>query len=431
MMNSCLQFDPFMENRSITVYEHEKLCIGDRGFTVAHFNALVKFNEAHGGKYFRVGFNKIVFGAYVGVIQVGSRSIEILPKADAYTGDEELTRNKWQKALLAMLTKAGYLKINQTDQASQHSKSRNLLDVYLFNFLTEVQQIVQRGFVKKYLQVTANTKVLKGRLLISKQLQHNLIHKERFFTQHSVYDTNHMLNGLIKKAIQIVISVTSNSHLRLEFSKLLLHFEGIDAWSGHLSQLDQLVLNRKSMHYKDALDLAMLIIKNFSPDQSAGQENILAILFNMNMLFERFVFKCFKEMAGEFSAYSLKVSGQEKMLFWKDKKIIPDIVCSFKVGEEDHKVIIDAKWKVIGQDDPSDEDLRQMYAYNLQFGAKRALLMYPKTDQENLGSALFQPLAHQLKLDHSCELYFADIFEDDVVSNRFAAALVKQHLGIS
>jgi 5-methylcytosine-specific restriction enzyme subunit McrC len=420
-----------MGSKAITVYEHEKLCIGDREFNFAHFNALVKFNEAHGGKYFRIGFNKIVFGAYVGVIQVGTRTIEILPKVDAYTRDEELTKTKWQKALLAMLTKAGYVKINPTDRAFQHSTNRNLLEVYLFNFLTEVQQIVQRGFVKKYLKVNANAKVLKGRLLINKQLQHNLIHKERFFTQHEVYDTNHLLNGLIKKAVQIVICVTSNSYLRLEFSKLLLHFEGIDAWAGSHSQLDQLVLNRKSMHYRDALDLAKLIIKNFSPDQSAGQEHILAILFNMNTLFERFVFKCFKDMAEVFSAYSLKVSGQQKILFWKDKKIVPDIVCSFKMGEEEHKVIIDAKWKIIDPDDPSDEDLRQMYAYNLQFGATRALLMYPRTYQRNLGPALFQPLAHQLKLEHGCELYFANIFEDNVVSNRFAAKWIEQHLGIS
>lgn len=419
-----------MASKAIPVFEHDTLSVGDNGFNDAHFNALIKFNDAHGGKYFRIGFNKIVFGSYVGVIQVGNRTIEILPKADVHTQGDLVTRKRWQKALLAMLSKAGYVKINPTDKAFQHSTSRNLLEVYLFNFLSEVQKIVQRGFVKKYLQITSNAKVLKGRLLINKQLQNNLIHKERFFTQHSVYDNNHLLNSVIKKAVKIVISTTNNQYLRLEFSKLLLHFEQVDIWAGKVSQLDSIPLNRKSMHYAEALDLATLIIKNFSPDQSAGQENILAILFDMNALFERFVLKCFKEVATEFAAHSLQVSGKQEMLFWKDKKIIPDIVFSYKKGEEEHKLVVDTKWKVIQEDKPSDADLRQVYAYNLQFGATKALLFYPKTDQENLGSTVFEPLGHQLNLEHSCELYFADIFEEDVVSTRFASLLIKQQLGI-
>jgi len=419
-----------MEPKIISVFEHEKLCVGEKGFSAANFNALTKFNDTHGGRYFRVGFNNVTFGAYVGVIQVGTHTIEVLPKADAKR-DDLVSRNKWQKALLAMLCKAGFAKLNQTNKALQNSTSRHLLDVYLFSFLSEVQSIVQMGFIKKYRQISTNSKVFKGRLLIGQHLQNNLIHKERFFTQHSVYDANHTLNSVIKKAVRIVILVTNNQFLKIEFSKVMLHFEHIDVWEGNVSLLDNIALNRKSKHYAESLDLAVLLIKNFSPDFSAGRENILSILFNMNALFERFVIKSLREVAWEFAAYSLQVFGKREKLLWKHKKIIPDIVVTFEKEGIKHMLIIDAKWKNIGQDDPSDEDLRQVYTYNLQFGSTKALLLYPMTNQKNLGPGVFQPLAHELIHEHSCELHFVDIFEKDIVSSRFAVSLFKRQIGIS
>lgn len=420
-----------MVNKPITVFEHDTLLVGEKGFGEPHFNALAKFNDAHGSKYFRIGYRKITFGAYVGVIQVGTRTIEILPKADVHTQQDELNKKRWQRALLAMLAKAGYIKINPTDKAHQHTTGRNLLEVYLFNFLTEVQRIVQLGQVKKYHRQQSNAKALKGRLLIDKQLQHNLVHKERFYTEHAVYNTNHTINGILKRAIKIITTTTVNPYLSVEFNKLMLHFDQIDLWEGNPAQLDNISLDRKSQHYAHALELASLIIKKYSPDQSAGRENILAILFDMNTLFERFVLRCFKDAAAEFAPYALQVSAKTEMPFWKDKKIIPDIIFTYQKDGKEQKLIIDTKWKVIQQDRPSDEDLRQMYAYNLQFGATKALLFYPKTSQENLGAAAFEPLAHQLLLEHSCELYFADIFKEDIVSTRFAAQLLKQQLGIT
>jgi 5-methylcytosine-specific restriction enzyme subunit McrC len=419
-----------MANKVISVFEHDTLSIGDKGFGTAHFIALTKFNDAHGGKYFRVGFNKITFGSYVGVIQVGTRTIEILPKADDNSEHEIGAKNKWQKALLAMLTKAGYLKTNPTDNAMQHSSERNLLDVYLVNFLINVQSIVKSGLVKKYRQRSTNSNSLKGRLLIDKQLRINMIHKERFYTQHVTYDSDHLLNQVIKKACTIVVSVTNNQDLRSEFSKLLLQFEHVDVWEGSLSQLDKIPMNRKSIHCLEALHLAIMIVKRFSPDQSAGRVNILALLFNMNTLFERFVLRCFKEVANEFSAYTLAVIGKYEIPFWKHKKIIPDIVFTYKKDETVQRFVIDTKWKIIKQDSPSDDDLRQIYTYNLQFGAASGILLYPKIDQENLGVGFFESMPQYINHEHSCQLYFADIFQDGIISTAFASDLLKNQFGL-
>ena len=69
-------------------------------FRECHFDAMVKFNELHQNKYFTIGHNGIVFKNYVGVIQVGGLTIEILPKADKKA---DADKNLWQSVLLNML----------------------------------------------------------------------------------------------------------------------------------------------------------------------------------------------------------------------------------------------------------------------------------------------------------------------------------------
>lgn len=420
-----------MGNKTISVFEYETLLVDGLFLTQEHFKALVKFNDLHGGKYFRIGYNKVTFNSYVGVIQVGNRTIEILPKADVSGKDVASAKNKWQAALLSMLKKVGYLKINSTDKAAQDSTRHNLLELYLFSFLQEVQKVIHVGFVKKYRKVSSNSKVLKGRMLMSKQIQHNIIHQERFYTENTIYDGNHLLNNIIKKALKIVICTTSNQHLKMEFSKFILHFQDIEVWNGAIADLDGIVLNRKSSRYQDVLELSKLIIKSFSPDLSAGKENIISILFNMNTLFEKFVLKCLKDFTNDFSEYSLSITGQERMIFWKDRVIKPDIVLTYKEkGQEEKKVVIDAKWKVIEEDNPSINDLRQMYTYNLQFGASKALLFYPRTNQNNKGVINYAPMGHEFDLEHGCGLYFAELFEEGVISNKFAYRLIKEHFNL-
>ena len=69
----------------IQVFEYEKLRIDEKNFTETHLNSIVKFNEKNGNKYFTTIYKGVQFKSYVGVIQIGGLTIEILPKADNLT----------------------------------------------------------------------------------------------------------------------------------------------------------------------------------------------------------------------------------------------------------------------------------------------------------------------------------------------------------
>ncbi|WP_081658820.1 McrC family protein [Terrimonas ferruginea] len=398
-------------NHVISVFEYSRLSLGEQGFEMPHFETLVKYNDLHRSKYFNVGHKKITFKSYVGLIQVGNKTIEILPKADRNSDEKDVS--KWQRALLYMLRKAGYIKINEASSVSQHTQNANLLDIYLREFLQETEQLIHKGLVKKYKKAQANLSVLKGRLLIGKQLQHNLLHKERFFTEHTCYTRDNLYNRILKRALEIVADISFKSDIIHDAKRLLLYFEDVEPRKQDISDFGQLKLDRKTFVYKDALVLAEMIILNYCPAFKSGRQQVLALLFDMNVLFEKFIYKTLKEIESEFGESELSVTAQNSQLFWAHKTIRPDILVTFKKGEAKRSVIIDTKWKIVDEDYPSDRDLQQMFTYNIQFNSNHAILLYPSVGQKNIGKKVYNSSVSIKDFSHYCEMYFVDIFDEE------------------
>lgn len=420
------------KDKTITCYEHETLYFDGAELDSTYYKALVRYNDLHGQKYFDVGLNKIKFKSYVGVIQAGNKIIEVLPKADRESESKASTKNKWQGALLFMLNKAGYVKLNETEKASQKTRNTNLLDIYLYIFLKEVEQLIHSGLVKKYRAESKNETVLKGRLIIEKQITLNNVHKERFFTVHTIYDRNNVLNQILYTALQIVAKTTTNRTIKHEAAKNLLFFEGIDNWLGFSLDLDKIKLDRKTKSYEYALELCKMIILNYSPDMKSGTKKVLALLFDMNQLFEKFIYRMLKAEEVNFISHNLQISRQSSQVFWGHKTIRPDIIITYSIDNmtAQSRVIVDTKWKIVDFDNPSDSDLKQMYTYNLQFDAKHSVLLYPFIDQQNIGFREYGISMRNFDFSHSCEMYFIDLFEEDKISSSFGNKFIKYLLEI-
>ena len=120
----------------IQVFEHDKLSIHeDKRFTKRHLKALISFNDKNDNKYFKVIRDGVRFSQYVGVIQAGSLTIEILPKADKSIVIEESAKPLWHNVLLNMLKECKFLKIDHVDKAQLNLRSNSLLEIYIELFL--------------------------------------------------------------------------------------------------------------------------------------------------------------------------------------------------------------------------------------------------------------------------------------------------------
>lgn len=183
-------------SKSIQVFEHEKLLVGNQGFSNIHLNALLGYNQQHNFQYFDGIRNGIQFKQYVGIVQVNGLIIEILPKADKA---DESSHNDWRSNLLKMLRTCHRLKADPIGEAHVARHKHHLLEVYFELYLKEIESLIHRGLIKQYRKESNNVKALKGKLEFAENIRQNFIHKERFFTSHQVYDTNHSVHQVLDR----------------------------------------------------------------------------------------------------------------------------------------------------------------------------------------------------------------------------------------
>ncbi|KAF0128488.1 MAG: 5-methylcytosine restriction system component-like protein [Bacteroidetes bacterium] len=362
-------------NKPIQVFEHKQLLIGEQGFAKSHWEALGWYNEKHGGQYFSLTPKGVKFNQYVGVIQVGNITIEVLPKISNLV--EKGDKAKWQKVLIDMLRVCRWMRVHANDKASLRFKPHNILEAYLELFLQECDTIIHQGLVKKYRSIANNSMALKGKLLFNKQIQENFVHKERFFTRHQVFDRENVFNQILLKALKLIPILSQSPYLKDRVYNLLLAFPELDDVTVSYETFDKLVYDRKTTRYKEAMEIAAMLLLNYRPDISNGQNHVLAILFDMNDLWEEYI--C--QQLIKYKPADWVIRSQNPKPFWKPacntrfKIVKPDIVIHNQAN--DSKIIVDTKWKLPTNNIPADADLKQMFVYNEYWLGKNALLLYP------------------------------------------------------
>lgn len=360
--------------QKISVFEHQTIHYGKSyngvKFKESHFNALAKLNELHDNKYFTLVHKGVKFSSYVGVIQIEDLILEVLPKIDRSEESPVL----WKDVLIEMLRATQKLKVNNIGNAFVSKQQIHLLDIYFEWFLNEVQALIHQGLIKKYYKQTSNVKSLKGKLEFANHIQKNLVHKERFFTTHQIYGTNHLEHQILGLALKIIEQFSNGSYLYSKCKTVQLDFPEVSPIKPHPGLFSKLVYNRKNKAYKSALEIARIIILNYAPSISSGNEKMLALLFDMNNLWEEYVLVQLKSLRLD----GIRVIGQSSKRFWQNVTIRPDIV----IQKDSEIFVLDTKWKNIQSNKPSVHDLRQMFVYNHYWDSYKALLLYPSNKTE-------------------------------------------------
>lgn len=365
---------------NITVFEHQAIKVeqvfetdhSNAKFTDEHLKLLERFrgdNEDEFFPYYSLIHNGVKFKSYVGVISVGGLQIEVLPKTDNSNKDE----SKWRGHLLTMLKAVYKLQVQSPSDATQTLKSSPILDVFLQQFLDEVETLLHMGLIKTYRKESGNRNALKGRLLINKQITKNIVHKEKFYVSYTTYDRNHLCNCILYKTLMIIPDVTGNTFIANRARTLRFEFPELNDVIVTDALFSTIHFDRKSEVYKDAIKIAKLILLNYMPDRLNRRNSVLALMFDMNRLWEEYVYVVLRRKLEKY-----EVSAQISKSFWENRTIRPDIVISSKYDEP--LLVIDTKWKCPKDDRPSDADLKQMYVYHKYWKVKNTILLYPDTN---------------------------------------------------
>ena len=363
----------------ITVFEHDslKFDLKKKSDQELYQSLVIFFGK--GVPYYNLIRNGVKFNEYVGAIQVGKTLINILPKADKRKSDCD-KKSKWNQVLIDMLRAVNGFEVKAPSSTDLKLKNNSVLDLYFELFVTEVEYLLHRGLVKKYRKTEGNLTTLKGQLLFTQQTSKNMVHKERFYTKYTTYDTEHLLHIVIYQTIQVLKRINTNLGLLSRINALLLNFPEMPSLKMSEAIFDKINFNRKTSGYKKVIEFSRLILLHYHPDLSKGRNDVLALMFDMNLLWEQFVLASLNGKKG------LKVRGQNSKYFWKPnggkrRTIRPDITVNFNGNE----YVLDTKWKLV-EKRPAIEDIRQMYAYHHYFNAKKVALLYPGANSYISGS---------------------------------------------
>ena len=376
-------------SKLIRVFEHQSIklhqVIDGVTFDEASLKALQSYYGDKGVPYYSLTNNGVKFNEFVGVIQVGNIVIEVLPKADKTTDGDAKTKNYWQEILVKMLSAVGLFDIQSTSDSSLKLKSNSILDLYFALFIKEVEYLLHSGLAKQYRKKEGNVTALKGSIQFAKHIQQNLTHQERFYVRHTTYDVEHKLHFILYKTLRLLKQINTNTELHSRIGVLLLHFPEMPDIKVSEATFDTLVFNRKTQPYKKAIGIAKLLLLQYHPDVITGRHNVLALMFDMNKLWEKFVYVSLRKHHINSSVVK-SISKQTDKHFWKPKNgrvslMRPDIVIN---QDSDNCIVLDTKWKNLNGNNPSPDDLRQMYVYHEYFSAKRVALIYPSSDEKTI-----------------------------------------------
>ncbi len=408
----------------LRVFEHQTLLVGEEVngcvFTKKQFHALIRFHGKHRGKYYALINNGVKFSHYVGAIQIGHLTIEILPKADK---KENADTHQWHDILMDMLKECRLLKVETLASARLQLRTNSILELYFEIFLKEVEKLLRRGLFRKYRKVEENARFLKGKLIFHKNIQKNYAHEEQFYSEFQQYDYDHLLNRVLRRALDVLEQLVLSPTLLMRVKKMQGHFPSCNGDVFSERHFQRFMYDRKTEPYHTALEIARLLVLNYSPDLRGGKHHLLAIMFDMNVLFEEYIYRRLKRLESE----ELSVKRQQQKPFFQRRKIQPDIILTYL----DKKYVLDTKWKILKNAKPSMLDLKQMYVYNQYFQAERSLLLYPDVyGIKDLPPTPYHPSESELASDNEsqmfCQLCFLELRDRGKINRNLAKEILNK-----
>jgi 5-methylcytosine-specific restriction enzyme subunit McrC len=396
-----------MRSVRFRVFEHQTLIIdkpyplvrgGEAVFTAEHCDTLGKYIERSHTSAMSVGHKRIKLGHHVGYLRVGNVSLEVYPKLREGRPDAA-----WRDLLLEMLRVVEGARLTPQEQAHLHQRSGDLYELLLTRYLYLVESLLRDGLARAYRQVEANETVMRGRLVVGQNVQQNAARPDRVFVAYDVYDADNLPNRILHRALDRVRRTASTLDLVHGADAAMSAFPDVDPrpisaadWAGWRP-------DRRTARYVETINLARMILRDERPDLRWGDREMVALLFDMNHLFEGYLAQAARGLAG------VRVHTGKQHRFWspttgRGKVLKPDLLAF--IDGNPAPVVLDVKWKRPKDDRPDDGDLRQVYAYLHAFGGATGVLVYPRASPEQVAVT-----GSYLKGAMAAETAFVELFD--------------------
>lgn len=408
----------------------------ERAFTRSQANALLLAARSHplanrsGTNILVDRYSDIRAQQVVGVIAAPGCSLEILPKIDAASNENDETI---RTRLFSMLDVALGLKLGDGQALAMARQNETLLDILIRLFADRLLAEARRGLPRAYLAQEEGLAALRGRLDIIRQFTHNAVRPDRLACRFDALLPDTPLLRVMKACVLML-----RRHARvLETQRRLdeLRFLLSEVSDVPVSALPwpQVRIDRTNRRWETLYGLAKLFLKRewqrTNHDAQAGQG--ITLLFAMNDLFEAYIAVLARRalLGSDLTVHSqggLRYCLMEEGDGGKERfQTTPDILIR-RNGQI--VMVIDTKWKLIGQN-PEDKnrgvsqsDVYQMMAYARLYRCREVMLLYPH--HGGLGGATLDAGYGMMEGDERLRIASVDLIAGKVAVVQQLAALI-------
>lgn len=340
-----------------TIYEYEEIKEDLEDYKKLK-DHIIDTKELH--NYFTLDWKNLKAKQYCGILNFNNQDFYILPKIANHNDEKDAEQNL--NIFIYMLMYAYDVKLSNDQIASCANQEHTILEVFVQMFANGLLQELKKGIYKKYITEQDNLPVLKGKYLINENLKYNFT-KNKIYCEYDEFSPNNSLNQFFLYTVKYLQKFVKNKKL---LKQCELIFDEVEDKSVDINKLDRIHFNRLNQRFKTSFEIAILLLKQSIPLFNQDKKSF-AFLFDMNVLFEKFIARILKSLD-----YDAKIQNQDN---FGALTLKPDIILESQ--------IIDTKYKKIKSiEDIKQSDKLQAFAYGINYGVKNVMLLYPKDEKD-------------------------------------------------
>jgi 5-methylcytosine-specific restriction enzyme subunit McrC len=369
----------------LSVIEHQAVPIADTAtstsLSVIEADALDRISRRRPGFCHR-SYRTVQFSQYCGIVSLGTRVLEILPKSDDGSESSESRR-----LFVRLLRDSMDIPLFRNSSSAQLQDDGSLLEVFIRAFMECVARLARRGLPVQYQDYEDDLVMVRGRIVVDRQLRALWNRVDRIACNFDELTIDNAWNRTLKAGLTAVRPWITRAQLFRQWTELAETFRQVGDAPLSASTIDRLVFDRHARRYASAIEWIRCILEYLSPALRAGSSAAPSLLFDMNALFQSAVAANLRRFARDHATieiqtkrtgtYLASVSAATPMsaVF----ELIPDLIL---LRNGTIAAIGDTKWKLPrmnaeGYIMPDASDLYQMHAYASAFECKEIVLLYP------------------------------------------------------
>ncbi len=272
--------------------------------------------------------------------------------------------------------------------------------LYLFPYL--LQKALQQGLYKQYRRIERNDANVKGTINVARHIKQNIPFRGTIAYTEREHSTDNPITQLVRHTIEFIAGYAYASTVLNNDSEtrdcVMLIRNATPSYDAHqrrevINQNLRPVVHPFYSEYTTLQKLCLQILRHEEIKFGNDDDKVYGVLFDGAWLWEEYLNKIFEENNFKITHAENKTRTNPIYLFKKnnnDNDVRKGCVSRYPdFYSLDKKIILDAKYKLLGNNGIDRDDIHQIISYMYVTQAQKGGLLYPdkaKTEKTEIGT---------------------------------------------